>query len=125
MPMRKQTRRSISVRGTTYNQLRDHCAGASISMSDFIEQRIADFFVTLGRSLPPPVVRAPAPHEKPRPAAPVRKAIATPVVHPPRPVPPPPVAIVAPAPQRAVQPRDTRAPSVVVVPKREGGPLLM
>ena len=39
-----QTRRSISVRGSTYALLRDYCAGASLSMSDFVEQRIVEFF---------------------------------------------------------------------------------
>lgn len=42
---KKQSRRSISVRGTTYVRLRDYCAGAELSMSDFIEKRIAEFFV--------------------------------------------------------------------------------
>ena len=65
---KKQTRRSISVRGVTYNQLRDHCAGASISMSDFIEQRIADYFVDSPVAVARPAAavtpapRAPAPH---------------------------------------------------------------
>lgn len=53
---KKQTRRSISVRGVTYDRLREHCAGASLSMSDFVEQRIAEFFA--GR--PALVVAAPA-----------------------------------------------------------------
>ncbi len=41
---KKQTRRSISVRGVTYAKLRDYCAGIDLSMSDFVEQRIAEFF---------------------------------------------------------------------------------
>lgn len=45
---KKQTRRSISVRGTTYEALRAHCAEASLSMSDFIEQRIAEYFEQSG-----------------------------------------------------------------------------
>ena len=88
---KKQTRRSISVRGVTYNQLRDHCAGASISMSDFIEQRIADFFaenpmpagVPVVVAAPPPPARpsAPAPRlveKKPAPAARVEPVLPAP-----------------------------------------------
>ncbi len=45
---KKQTRRSISVRGVTYERLRNYVAAASIggglSMSDFVEQRIAEWF---------------------------------------------------------------------------------
>jgi hypothetical protein len=41
---KRQTRRSISIRGTTYRRLREHCATTEISMSDFLEQRIAEFF---------------------------------------------------------------------------------
>ena len=41
---KKQSRRSISVRGVTYNQLREYCGKAHISMSDFLEQRVADWF---------------------------------------------------------------------------------
>jgi hypothetical protein len=60
---KKQTRRSISVRGTTYARLRDYCAGADLSMSDFVEQRIADFFAEQAASgkVTPRVVAAPAP----------------------------------------------------------------
>src|SRR5262245_728930 len=83
---KKQTRRSISVRGVTYDRLREYCAGASISMSDFVEQRIADFFA--GRpelaaapavAKPAPVVARPAAPPAPRPAplpAPARVAVA-------------------------------------------------
>jgi len=55
---KKQTRRSISVRGVTYGQLREHCAGVGLSMSDFIEQRIADYFAEHGIGAP---AIAPAP----------------------------------------------------------------
>jgi len=40
-------RRTISVRGETYEQLRDYCMHAGISMSDFVEQRVADFLAAL------------------------------------------------------------------------------
>lgn len=41
---KKQTRRSISVRGVTYEKLRAYCAEVDLSLSDFVEQRIAEFF---------------------------------------------------------------------------------
>ena len=41
---KKQSRRSISVRGVTYNQLREYCSRINLSMSDFLEQRVADYF---------------------------------------------------------------------------------
>jgi hypothetical protein len=44
---KKQTRRSISVSKVTYERLRAFCETNSISMSQFIEQRVGDF---LGRS---------------------------------------------------------------------------
>jgi len=50
-----QTRRSISVKGTTYAQLRDYCTGAGLSVSDFIEQRVAEYLAGL------PVKEKPAP----------------------------------------------------------------
>jgi hypothetical protein len=37
----KQTRRSISVRGTTYAALRDYCEGHDRSMSDVVEELLA------------------------------------------------------------------------------------
>jgi hypothetical protein len=36
----KQTRRSISVRGTTYESLRRYCAARSRSMSEVVEQQL-------------------------------------------------------------------------------------
>ncbi len=69
-----QTRRSISVRGTTYDRLRDYTATASISMSDFIEQRIAEWFdahPNAQAARPAQVVAAPAPRP-----APARVAVA-------------------------------------------------
>lgn len=72
---KKQTRRSISVRGTTYEALRDHCGDAGISLSDFVEQRIAEFFaskssartaVRSAAAAAPPAPRAPQPTEPER-----------------------------------------------------------
>jgi len=37
----KQTRRSISVRGNTYENLRRYCAEQDISMSEVVEEQIA------------------------------------------------------------------------------------
>ena len=42
--MAKQTRKSISLKGTTYDQLKAFCERADISMSGFLEDRIAQFF---------------------------------------------------------------------------------
>jgi hypothetical protein len=41
---KKQTRRSVSIRGTTYEQVREYCERHGLSMSEFMEQRIALFF---------------------------------------------------------------------------------
>ena len=41
---KKQTRRSVSIRGSTYDQIRKYCERNSLSMSEFVEGRIATFF---------------------------------------------------------------------------------
>jgi len=41
---KKQTRRSVSIRGSTYEQIRLYCERNNISMSEFVEDRIATFF---------------------------------------------------------------------------------
>jgi hypothetical protein len=41
---KKQTRRSVSIRGSTYDQIRRYCERNSVSMSEFVEDRIAAFF---------------------------------------------------------------------------------
>ncbi len=43
---KKQTRRSISVSKTTYERLKAYCETNSMSMSQFVEERVGDF---LGR----------------------------------------------------------------------------
>lgn len=48
---KRQTRKSISLRGTTYAKVREHCARAGVSMSDFLEERIAEWFA--GRATAP------------------------------------------------------------------------
>ena len=61
----KQTRRSISVRGTTYSLLRDFCSDADRSMSDVVEEllsRILDSGVPQAatkKTVAPLVARAP------------------------------------------------------------------
>jgi hypothetical protein len=39
-----QTRRSISVSGPTYEVIRSYCRRNNISMSEFMEERVRDFF---------------------------------------------------------------------------------
>ena len=62
MEKKKQTRRSVSIRGTTYDRLRDHCAKTGLSMSDFVEQLLAEFFAGTKTAqkgkLPEPVMSA-------------------------------------------------------------------
>jgi hypothetical protein len=41
---KKQSRRSVSIRGSTYEQIRKYCENNGISMSEFVEERIATFF---------------------------------------------------------------------------------
>jgi hypothetical protein len=84
--MKKQTRRTISVKGTTYNALRDDCATRNVSMSDHLERLIAADReargLTAGAPPPPapPPVQRPAPRpeivhrEQTAPAIPVRSS---------------------------------------------------
>lgn len=48
---KKQTRRSVSIRGSTYEQIRKYCERNNVSMSEFVEGQIALFFGN-GRSKP-------------------------------------------------------------------------
>ena len=41
---KKQSRRSVSIRGSTYDLIRKYCERNEISMSEFVEDRIATFF---------------------------------------------------------------------------------
>jgi hypothetical protein len=56
----KQTRRSISVRGTTYDNLRRYCEEKSVSMSEVVEEQIARLLERGGSAGRP----APLPYEK-------------------------------------------------------------
>jgi hypothetical protein len=57
---RKQTRRSISVRGTTYENLRRYCEQKSLSMSEVVEAQIARVLERGGSEGRP----APVPYDK-------------------------------------------------------------
>ena len=60
----KQTRRSISVRGTTYDNLRRYCDEQDISMSEVVEDQIARLLErpsTKGRPAPVPYEKVVAP----------------------------------------------------------------
>jgi hypothetical protein len=41
---KKQTRRSVSIRGSTYDQIRRYCERHEMSMSEFVEEQISTFF---------------------------------------------------------------------------------
>jgi hypothetical protein len=56
----KQTRRSISVRGVTYENLRRYCTLHSVSMSEIVEEQIARLLERGGSSGRP----APMPYDK-------------------------------------------------------------
>jgi hypothetical protein len=63
----KQTRRSISVRGTTYAMLRDFCAEHDRSMSDVVEEllsRILESDAPAKKTVAPLVARAPQAPQK-------------------------------------------------------------
>ena len=60
----KQTRRSISVRGTTYENLRRYCSEQDISMSEVVEEQIARLLErpsAVGRPAPVPYDKVVAP----------------------------------------------------------------
>jgi hypothetical protein len=61
----KQTRRSISVRGTTYDNLRRYCEENSVSMSEVVEQQLA----RLLEQKDAPHVAPPQPTGRPAPVA--------------------------------------------------------
>ena len=57
----KQTRRSISVRGTTYEMLKRYCEEHQRSMSDIVEERLAELLSAkkpTGRTVAPKILRA-------------------------------------------------------------------
>lgn len=46
---KKQTRRSVSIRGTTYDKVRTYCERHGLSMSEFVEDLISQFFDNSGK----------------------------------------------------------------------------
>lgn len=133
---KKQSRRSISVHGVTYNQLREYCARINLSMSDFLELRVAEFFsankvvFTMpgtqpkppGRPVPKPaprplVLRPTAPVSAPIATVPVEPAVTAPFAPPPPPAPavpaPLPAPVVATTASNTGRPRPTPAAEVL------------
>jgi hypothetical protein len=60
----KQTRRSISVRGTTYDSLRRYCEARSMSMSEVVEEQLARILGGEVAREPASGRPAPVPYEK-------------------------------------------------------------
>ncbi|MBW2732252.1 MAG: hypothetical protein JRH20_07640 [Deltaproteobacteria bacterium] len=56
---KKQTRRSVSIRGITYDKVRTYCERHDLSMSEFVEDLISQFFDNSGK-----IVKKPEPKEK-------------------------------------------------------------
>jgi hypothetical protein len=62
---KKQTRRSVSIRGATYEKIRAYCEKHSLSMSEFVEDLIGQFFSGNGATLSrPTAAAAPEPKRK-------------------------------------------------------------
>ena len=105
----KQTRRSISVRGTTYALLRDFCSEADRSMSDVVEELLSRILESgqstsaAKKTVAPLVARAPRVEPTPAPRREVaredRAAIRVAPLPPPAPTPAPMTRV---APQRPV-----------------------
>lgn len=132
----KQTRRSISVRGTTYSQLRDFCEQHQRSMSDVVEELLSRILEggAEGKARPktvaPLVARAPRPEparteapkvEEDRAAVRVDPRPAPRAVQPaPRPAPVSPPALQRPAPARPVPVASAGRPAPTPAAKVEG-----
>lgn len=104
----KQTRRSISVRGTTYALLRDFCSEADRSMSDVVEELLSRILqsgeptTAAKKTVAPLVARAPKPvAADPAPRREIDRAAVRVSPLPPAPAPTPaPAPVVRVAPQR-------------------------
>ena len=117
----KQTRRSISVRGTTYSLLRDFCSQHERSMSDVVEELLSRILedgqkpaAARSKTVAPLVARAPAPVKAVAPAKPIAKEqdrAAVRVVPLPRPEP-----VAAPAPKPVAVASVPKAAPVKVAP---------
>lgn len=51
---KKQTRRSVSIKGATYEKIRTYCEKHGLSMSEFVEDLITQFFSGNGAVLSAP-----------------------------------------------------------------------
>jgi hypothetical protein len=60
---KRQTRRSISVKGITYQRLKDYCDAQSLSVSGYLEDIIAEKLDAAG--VPVPTVLKPRPAREP------------------------------------------------------------
>jgi len=60
---KRQTRRSISVKGITYQRLKDHCDTAGVSVSGYLEEIIAEKLDAAG--VPVPTVLRARPEREP------------------------------------------------------------
>jgi hypothetical protein len=111
----KQTRRSISVRGATYDQLRSFCDAHGRSMSDLVEEQLAALFA---RDTTP---KAPEPLAATQQKSVRLAAIANKVARAPIPAPPPrPPAPTPPA--ATVKPEGRPAPAPAAIPTRIDAP---
>jgi hypothetical protein len=58
---KRQTRRSISVKGITYQRLKDYCEDNGLSVSGYLEDIIAEKLDAAGAPVPTVVKREPPP----------------------------------------------------------------
>ena len=61
---RKQTRRSISVKGLTYQRLKNHCDANGTAISAFVEELVMDRLDELG--VPVETILKPRPAQQPK-----------------------------------------------------------
>jgi hypothetical protein len=103
MATQKQTRRSISVRGITYDTLRKYCDSTNRSMSDIVEEQLSKLFSN-----------APVPARSTVKSAPRARATVAPKI----------VRAAAPAAPEAVSPTGRPAPKDAreVIPARVDAP---
>ncbi|HRI07139.1 MAG TPA: hypothetical protein PKW35_04935 [Nannocystaceae bacterium] len=60
---KRQTRRSISVKGITYQRLKDYCEAYGLSVSGYLEDIIAEKLDAAGVPVPTVVKHEPAPQK--------------------------------------------------------------
>jgi hypothetical protein len=105
MPSSKQTRRSISVRGATYDTLRRFCQNQNRSMSDVVEEQLARLLAAKPMTAKPITAKAIIA----KPAAKQRPTVAPRIVR-------------APAPVSSAVGRPAPVPAHEVVPQRVHAP---